>query len=82
MAAPWNLVFGDAIYAKVSGINFYGEGQHSNQGNGATVLMVPDAPMNVQDNVAVTTSQVIGITWDDGFSTGGSPILDYRITYD
>jgi hypothetical protein len=26
MTAPWNLVFGDAIYAKVSGINYYGEG--------------------------------------------------------
>ena len=25
---------------------------------------------------------MIGFTWNNGISTGGSPIIDYRITYD
>jgi len=31
---------------------------------------------------AVTTASVIGITWADGPSTGGSPIIDYRVSFD
>ena len=33
-------------------------------------------------NSLVTTASVIGFTWNNGISTGGSPIIDYRITYD
>jgi hypothetical protein len=44
--------------------------------------MVPDAPIGLEDNILVTTASVIGFTWKDGLSRGGSPIIDYRITYD
>jgi len=33
-------------------------------------------------NATVTTSQVIGFSWSNGISTGGSPIIDYRVSYD
>lgn len=81
-SSPFNLVFGDSIFAKVTATNFYGESESSNQGNGATILLVPDAPLNLADNPAVTTAYVIGLVWDDGHSYGGTPIIDYRITYD
>ncbi len=45
-------------------------------------MLVPDAPILLEDNTAVTTAYVIGFTWQDSFSTGGSPILDYKISYD
>jgi hypothetical protein len=43
---------------------------------------VPSAPVGLAFDPAVTTNSVIGILWNNGISTGGSPILDYRIYYD
>jgi hypothetical protein len=45
-------------------------------------LLVPDAPIDLADNVAITTATVIGFTWNDGLSTGGADIIDYRVSYD
>jgi len=81
-ANPFSLNYGDSIVAKIIAINFYGESVESDAGNGAIVLLVPDPPVGLADNTAVTTAYVIGFTWNDGISTGGSPIIDYRITYD
>lgn len=54
----------------------------SNPGNGATVVTIPSAPIDLLNNLAVTNDLVIGITWSDGVSTGGMPITEYRISYD
>lgn len=81
-ASPYDLLLGDSVYAKIVAINFYGESVDSDAGNGATILLVPSAPVNIQDDTGVTSATVIGLTWDNGVSTGGSPILDYRISYD
>jgi hypothetical protein len=43
---------------------------------------VPSASVGLANNVAVTTATVIGLTWNNGISTGGSPIIDYRVSYD
>lgn len=43
---------------------------------------IPDAPVNLQNNGAVTTSSIIGFTWSAGASNGGSPVIDYRISSD
>jgi hypothetical protein len=75
-------VFGDSIFARVIAVNFYGESDPSDIGNGAIILLVPDSPIALADNTAVTTAYVIGFTWADGMSSGGSPIIDYRVTYD
>jgi hypothetical protein len=80
--APFSLEFGDSVFAKVVAINYYGESESSDEGNGAIVLLVPDAPTGLADNVAVTTAYVIGFTWNDGMSTGGTPIIDYRVSFD
>lgn len=81
-AAPYSLNLGDSVYAKIVAINFYGESIESDAANGATVLLVPSSPVNLQDDVATTNAAVIGFIWDNGISTGGSPILDYRVSYD
>ena len=43
---------------------------------------IPDAPVSLLNNAAVTTHLVIGFTWSSGASNGGSPVIDYRISYD
>lgn len=51
-------------------------------GNGAIILATPDAPVNLNENVAQRTISTLGITWQNGLSDGGSPIIDYRVTID
>ena len=43
--------------------------------------ILPDSPVNLANNVAVTASGTIGLTWAPGIYNGGSPIIDYRISY-
>lgn len=81
-AAPFSLTLGDSVYAKVVAINHYGDSVESDAANGATVLLVPNAPVSLADNALVTSKTVIGLTWNNGISTGGSPIIDYRVFYD
>lgn len=44
--------------------------------------VLPDAPLNFANDVDWTDANQITLTWTDGVSDGGSPILDYRINYD
>lgn len=46
------------------------------------MLLVPNPPINLRDNIDVTTAFVIGLIWEDDTSTGGTPVIDYKITYD
>lgn len=68
--------------AVVTATNVYGESDESSPGNGASILQVPSAPVDLAFDPLITTASVIGLTWNNGLSTGGSPILDYRVTYD
>jgi hypothetical protein len=45
--SPFNLYEGDHIYTKVSAINDYGESVTSQVGSGATLVVVPDAPIDL-----------------------------------
>ena len=42
---------------------------------------MPDAPINVANNPAVTSATKVGLTWQDGSSNGGTQIIDYTINY-
>lgn len=81
MAEPINLVVGDYVHVEVTAINYYGESEKSNIGMGALVQTVPDAPRNLESNVAVTSAGVIGLQWTQGISNGGTPVIDYKIYY-
>jgi hypothetical protein len=51
-------------------------------GNGAIILTNPDAPINVEETVASRSSSSITFTWQVGAANGGTPVIDYRVTYD
>ena len=44
--------------------------------------LVPNPPINLQNNPSITSRTVIGFSWQNGVDDGGSPVIDYRITYD
>jgi len=40
-----------------------------------------DAPLTIFNNLSVTNAYQVGITWVAGEYDGGTPILDYQISY-
>lgn len=79
---PFNLVLGNAVYTKVIAVNAYGDSPASPVGEGALIVLVPDAPVDLLNDPTVTNNQVIRLSWSDGASNGGATIIDYRIVYD
>ena len=63
-------------------VNAYGDSEISEPGNGAVIVLVPDAPQTLANNPAITSKTVIGFSWSDGDSDGGESVIDYRISYD
>jgi hypothetical protein len=41
----------------------------------------PDAPLNLANVASVTTAYLIGLNWTQGIYNGGSPVIDYQISY-
>ena len=54
-SAPYHLSWGSSVFAKVTAANIKGDSLESPEGNGAVILTVPDAPVDLQ-NVALITS--------------------------
>jgi hypothetical protein len=79
--APFSLVQGDQVYARVFAINSYGDSEASFDGAGAIIEVVPSAPVNLIMLETTTVSQ-IDFSWDLGASNGGTQIIDYTISYD
>lgn len=79
---PFLLVKLDSVYAKIVAVNVIGESLMSEEGNGASVVFTPDAPYSLSRNDATTIAGTIGLTWVQGLSNGGSPVLDYSIIFD
>jgi hypothetical protein len=71
------MVLGDRIFIRVIAINSYGESLASPPGDGTAIVFLPDAPINLANNAAVTSANSIGLTWQSGLSNGGKPIIDY-----
>ena len=84
LGTPFNLSVGSSVFAKIAAINVVGSSTYSTIGNGAIISMSykPDPPRNLARDSLTTDKTQIGITWQDGASNGGQPILDYRISYD
>ena len=81
-AAPFNLLQGYSVFIKIIAKNAYGSSVESVPGNGAIIVLVPEAPINLLNNPLVTTKSVIGFTWDEGVNNGGESVIDYKIQYD
>ncbi len=45
-------------------------------------MFVPDAPVSLLNDPLITTKSVIGFTWSDGSSNGGTNVIDYRVSWD
>jgi len=79
---PFNLILDESIQIKVQATNYYGASDLSVAGNGARVRLVPDAPVNLSNDLTVTNGAVIRFTWQEGASNGGAPVIDYDVVYD
>lgn len=82
MSSYFNLAWGTSVYAKVIAYNVYGDSLISDAGNGAVIMTVPDAPVSLAENSLLRGATQIGLTWTEGLSDGGSPVLDYNIHFD
>lgn len=84
LGTPFNMGLESSVWAKVSAINVIGMGDYSPTGNGAVISMsyVPDAPVSLARDEVNTNLEQVSLTWSDGASNGGQPILDYRVSFD
>jgi hypothetical protein len=46
------------------------------------MLTVTDLPVDLTKVVTITSGSQIGLLWAPGVNVGGTPLIDYRFTYD
>ena len=81
-APPFNLPWGASIFAAVIATNIVNPSVESIYGNGGVILTNPDAPVTLANAALVTDATKIGLTWSAGAANGGTPLIDYRISWD
>ncbi len=42
---------------------------------------VPGRALNLANAPLITSSNQVGLTWEDANYNGGSPVLDYKVSY-
>ena len=72
----------EEVYANIIAYNVYCDSPFSEPGNNGLVKLVPDAPVNLENDPTVTDDIKIKFGWQDGPSDGGDPVLDYDVYYD
>jgi hypothetical protein len=65
-ASPFSLNLGDEVFVHIIARNLYGESIASDDGNGAIIALVPDAPVNLANDLSTTSATTIKITWQEG----------------
>jgi hypothetical protein len=81
LAAPFNLPWGSSVYARITAQNIIGNSLASDSGNGAVILTTPDSPLSLANDPTSTLANQISLTWNEGSDDGGSPVLDYTVSY-
>jgi hypothetical protein len=81
-AAPYNLVQGDSVYARIVARNAYGSSDYSAAGNGASLQLVPEPPTSLTNDPTTTSDTTIRFTWSPSSNNGGSAVIDYAVYYD
>lgn len=66
IAAPYNLVGGDSVYATVVATNIYGDSAQSEAGNGAYYTTVPFAPVDLAEDITHRSATTLGLMWSVG----------------
>ena len=61
--APFNLLWGSHILAKVVAINAYGNSLVSEQGSGAVIISKPSAPTNLVKENDLSSDTSLILTW-------------------
>ena len=79
ISSPFNLAWGDDVYAKISATNEKGSSSQSSAGNGAIIITYPDAPLNLVEKASARTYYTLGLSWSEGVANGGTAVLDYRV---
>lgn len=79
-AAPFNLPWGNLVYAKIEATNAYGDSGPSDAGCCARLVTNPDPPINLQEVLSGRTISTLGLSWQQGVFNGGDTILDYRVS--
>ena len=46
------------------------------------ILTYPDPPVSFAEDITEKTGTKIGLTWAEGASNGGTPVIDYRLSFD
>jgi hypothetical protein len=79
-SAPYALSQESNVNVKVIATNIKGDSQESPQGNGATIITAPNAPINLAENTALRTPTTLGLTWNESPTNGGATVTEYRIS--
>lgn len=80
-AAPFMLAWGQTVSAKIVATNLYGDSSASPLGTSNIIMTKPDAPILIEDTTQRTPTD-IAVQWQEGVSNGGSPVIDYQLSYD
>jgi len=62
--------------------NIVGSSVSSAAGYGAVILTNPQPPSLLANNPAITSASVIAINWTPPSVVGGTPVIDYRVSWD
>jgi hypothetical protein len=81
ISSLYNLPWGSEIKAKLIARNAYGDSEESDVGGSAVILTNPDKPLNVVEVYSERTATSLGVSWDEGSQNGGSPVIDYTVSY-
>lgn len=77
--SPFDLPWASSIWVKVWATNIYGTSELSEAGNVGIIYAVPDAPVDLTENLVERTYTTLGFVWTDGADPGGLPIIDYKV---
>lgn len=78
---PTTLIANTVYKFKVESRNAFGYSAIYSNEVSIRAAKIPDAPISLSNVVAVTTSGVIGLSWSPGSYDGGSPVIDYSISF-
>lgn len=62
-STPFELNLLDSVYVKVFATNVKGDSLESLEGNGATIITKPDAPINLLEDLPHRTVSTLGLKW-------------------